>query len=722
MLRVRSHWFLALSVLMSTGGAAADTAKPLPIAAEDIGGVVNGAHGAEAGVWVIAETHDLQVAFRKIVVTDDKGQFLVPDLPKANYKVWVRGYGLVDSAPVTAVRGAKLALTAVAAPDARAAAQVYPPNYWLSLLQFPPRSAFPKSNPQAVATNLNPEASIVFQAQSQTELLYQSRVCFACHQVGDKATRELNPDMPKFDSTLAAWKHRVRIGQFGPYMQHSFVELFPPQFGYSMFADWTDRIAAGEVPPAPPRPQGIERNVVLTEWDWGSGPEAWMHDTITTDKRNPKVNANGPIYGATVGTGVLTVLDPNTNTVSYLKIPKRAYSEEEMRKGSIVATTDWEESPSWGHKPTWIASNHPHNVMFDQDGLLWVTTRIRPDAANPAFCKEGSSNPYAKNFPLTESGRQVAVYDRATGKWTLIDTCFSTHHLQFAEDKNNTLYFSGDVNVVGWLDTSVFKKTGNEEAAQGWCPAYIDVDGDGKFDRKKDRLVETIAYGIQGNPVDDSVWFASPGLPGKIVRMERGANPPATCRTEVYEPPFANPKTAGTVVYGPKGLDFDRQGVVWVTLYSGQLASFDRRKCSVRSGPTATGQQCPEGWTLRQLPGPKLHGAPDGESADFSYYNHVDQFDTFGLGKNVPLALGSNSDSLLALERDTGKWHVFRVPYPLGFFGRGVDGRIDDPKLGWKGRGLWANSASVPVWHQEFRTDAKPYLVRFQLRPDPLAH
>src|SRR5438067_10559395 len=91
--------------------------------ADDVGGVVSGANGPEAGVWVIAETKDLPTKFVKIVVTDDRGRYLLPDLPKANYDVWVRGYGLVDSARVKAAPGKVVNLTATKAPNPRAAAQ-----------------------------------------------------------------------------------------------------------------------------------------------------------------------------------------------------------------------------------------------------------------------------------------------------------------------------------------------------------------------------------------------------------------------------------------------------------------------------------------------------------------------------------------------------------------------------------------------------------------------
>src|SRR5689334_1993499 len=96
---------------------------------DDIGGSVSSSKGPEAGVWVIAETHDLGTRYAKIVVTNDRGQYVLPDLPKANYDVWVRGYGLVDSPKIKSVPGKTLDLKAVIAPDAKAAAQYYPAGY-----------------------------------------------------------------------------------------------------------------------------------------------------------------------------------------------------------------------------------------------------------------------------------------------------------------------------------------------------------------------------------------------------------------------------------------------------------------------------------------------------------------------------------------------------------------------------------------------------------------
>src|SRR5436190_16810791 len=103
---------------------------------DDISGIVRSSKGPEAGVWVIAETKDLPTPYAKIVVTDDQGRFLLPDLPKAKYTLFVRGYGLVDSQRVGASPGAAISLTAVIAPNEHAAAQYYPAGYWLSMLRI----------------------------------------------------------------------------------------------------------------------------------------------------------------------------------------------------------------------------------------------------------------------------------------------------------------------------------------------------------------------------------------------------------------------------------------------------------------------------------------------------------------------------------------------------------------------------------------------------------
>ena len=133
-------------------------------------------------------------------------------------------------------------------------------------------------------------------------------------------------------------------------------------------------------------------------------------------------------------------------------------------------------------------------------------------------------------------------------------------------------------------------------------------------------------------------------------------------------------------------MDIDRNGVVWTPLASGHMASFDRSKCTgPLNGPTATGGHCPEGWTLYPEPAPQIKNLTESGSAESSYYTWVDQFNTLGLGENVPINTGNGSEGLLALK--DGEWVVLRVPYPLGFYTKWMDGRIDDPDAGWEGKG-----------------------------------
>jgi hypothetical protein len=149
---------------------------------------------------------------------------------------------------------------------------------------------------------------------------------------------------------------------------------------------------------------------------------------------------------------------------------------------------------------------------------------------------------------------------------------------------------------------------------------------------------------------------------------------------------------------------------------SGHLARFDRSACKQNWGP---GDQCPEGWTLWQTPGPNLKGIESSGSADFHYYTWVDQFDTLGMGRDTVFINGTNSDSLIAFRPDTEEFTVIRIPYPMVAFTRGVDGRIDDSAGGWKGRGLWFTNGLDPIMYSEV---PRTYVGHVQLRPSPLDH
>jgi hypothetical protein len=159
--------------------------------------------------------------------------------------------------------------------------------------------------------------------------------------------------------------------------------------------------------------------------------------------------------------------------------------------------------------------------------------------------------------------------------------------------------------------------------------------------------------------------------------------------------------------------------VVWASLASGHRASFDRRRCKgPLNGPSATGEHCPDGWSLHQYPGPGFEGLGE-NSAESSYYTWVDQHDTFGLGANVPVSTANLMGGLVALK--DGRMISLRVPYPMGFYAKGLYGRIDDPNAGWKGRGLWTTSGDRTPWLMEGGKGSRPRAVHLQIRPDPLA-
>jgi len=704
-------------------------AASVAIDGDDIGGVVTSSKGPEAGVWVIAETDDFKTKFRKIVVTNDKGQYVLPDMPKANYKIWVRGYGLVDSKPVQSGPGKNLPLTAVIAPTPQAAAQYYPPNYWLSMLEIPPKSAFPMKfgGNQVIETQANYFFGL-------------KRRCEVCHQMGNKPTREIESEIGSFPTVKEAWERKLLVGQGGRELHGGRAPLgLQNPIAMNLWTNWAERISKGEVPQAPPRPQGIERNVVLTMWDFGTRT-AFPHDVISTDRRRPTINANGRLYMVDWGEGSIDIVDPVENSEYMAKVPIRNPEWLKVLPSAEPVVPVEYPSPFWGKELTQVRYDNMNAGpgMMDTKGRTWFNIQTRIDV--PSFCLEGSKNKYAQYYPMKQTTPEAlrhdaagaAFYDPKTEKFTIVDICFGASHVAFGHDKDETLYFAArGLQGVGWINTRVWDETHDEEKSQGWCPAVIDYNGDGKIgpftrasepaDPALDRIVtdaET-AYTISTNPADNSIWYQINSVPSKLVRIDIGKNPPQSCMAEAYEPPFDPKDHNKQNTFVAEGLDIDTNGIVWVGLYSGQLASFDRRKCKVKNGPTATGQQCPEGWTLYPVSGPEFKGT--GVVADYFYNDWVDRYNTFGLGNNVPFLTGTGSDSLIAFVPESKKFVTLRVPYPMGFYTRSLDGRIDDPKAGWKGRGIYGAIETRVVWHVEGGWGVRPYVARFQLRPDPLA-
>ncbi len=700
MKRLSIFYLFAIVLGACSQESVAPVEQGIEIDGDDIAGVVASAVGPEAGVWVIAETADLDTRFVRIVVTDDEGRYLVPDLPDANYELWVRGYGLSDSEKTAASPGQNLDLTAMIAPDAASAAQVYPAAYWFAMMNLPTDEEVAELD-----GGLNIYLTWV-----------KNMGCVGCHQLGNEATRTIPESLAGIESSERAWARRISSGQAGGSMVRIAAQTLKG-LPIKYMAEWTDRIASGEIPAhQPERPSGVERNIVATIRDWSS-PQFYMHDLSGTDRRNPTVNAYGKLYGAPeLSTDEMPILDPVANVATVFDVPVRDEDTPTTNSAPVVAS-----SPYWGDERIWDSKANAHNPMLDQEGREWMTARIR-GPENPDFCKQGSEHPSAMLYPKDRASRQLSVLDPLTNGYLFIDTCFSTHHLQFAYDDNNTLWTSGGGDVVGWLDTNKFFETGDAAASQGWAPLILDTNGNGEQDAwtepgdemnpELDMRVANGFYAVMPEPRGDAIWGSNAfRYPGSITRLVPGDNPPQSALAEVYYPPLPG--------FGIRGADIDKNGVVWTSLGSGHLGEFDRRKCKgPLNGPAATGNHCPEGWTLHDLPGPGFADLPE-FSVESSYFTWVDQHNSLGLGEDVPIATGNLFDGVHALVDD--KFVTLRIPYPMGFYTKGFEGRIDDPEAGWKGRGIWVPEGGRTPWLKEDGKGSKPIVVHFQVRPHPLA-
>ncbi|MSO30148.1 MAG: hypothetical protein EXQ48_04280 [Acidobacteria bacterium] len=254
---------------------------------------------------------------------------------------------------------------------------------------------------------------------------------------------------------------------------------------------------------------------------------------------------------------VIAVLAPRENATTQIKVPSSA---------PLVAA-DTPPSPYWGFEKIWQRASDPRSVTMDSQGRVWVTARIRAPQQQPAFCKDGALNKFAKYYPLPgPSGRQIELYDPKTKQFAAIDTCFAADHNHL--DEKGSLVF-GQNSAIGWVDTAAYDKTHDAAASQGWCPAVLDTNGDGTItewtepnqpiDPKKDHRIQFGCYSAAISELDGSVWCSGIGRRDKtLVRIDRGANPPQSCRAEVFVPPaekMALPGSGGVVV--------DNSGVVW---------------------------------------------------------------------------------------------------------------------------------------------------------------
>ena len=382
--------------------------------------------------------------YRKIVVTDDQGRFLVPDLPDASYELWVRGYGLKDSARVKAARGERVRLQVANAPSPQEAASIYPASYWTSLIHPPSKDQLPK------------------EYSSQEHWLAALRGgCNQCHQLGMTATRRY-PNPGDWDAIV-----QRNTGMNGA------ADRLGRQLLETTLADWATRIKAGRSAARAAASAGIERNFVVSQWDWGA-PESFIHDVTSTDKRNPTLYPNGRVYGADrTGGGRLWVLDPVKNTVEGIQVQPR------NPKG-YTTKGDYYHGPETPEE--WMAS--PHNPMLDEHGRVWLTEPIRPVGAanNPKWSAStiatDTNDPAEHRRGLQDAAfTQPSACSSASSTRRRASSSASTrpttpHHLQF--DWQGRIWTDGD--VLGMLDTTKLDPNnpeGTEAAAQ---KAWMRID------------------------------------------------------------------------------------------------------------------------------------------------------------------------------------------------------------------------------------------------------
>ena len=666
--------------------------------ADDIAGIVTSAAGPEAGVWVIAETGDLPTRFAKIVVTDDQGRYLVPDLPAANYKVWVRGYGLADSAQGGGRARQGAGLTATAAPDAATAAKVYPAAYWYAMLKLPTEA----------------EVAQLRGGRNEYLMWMKNMGCVGCHQLGNLATRTLPPSLGKFNS-LARCLGAPHLNRARPA-----ATWCGPRWARwaacrsSISSEWTDRIARGELPAQQPqRPQGIERNVVATVRDWSSD-KPYMHDLSGTDRRNPTVNGYGPLYGAPeLSTDEFPILDPRRNTATTFHAPVRDADTPTTHDDPVVAP-----SPYWGdeahlgqqgerpqsdarcHGPRLVHGAHPRRR---QSRVLQARLRSsvgegvsrRALRAPARGVRSGHEEVHVRRHllrhasPAVRRGRERHAVDqrrRPGGRLA-----------RYEEVRRH-----GRCGRVAGLVAARARHQRQRPARRGGSSP------DQPADAKLDTRIAAGFYAVMPNPADGSVWGSVAfQYPGAILRFD-----PQTQLTEIYTPPLPG--------FGVRGADIDSQrrrvGI------AGQRAP--RR---VRSAQVQGAAERPDGHR-RSLPGrldaARAARARASRSCRSSASNRATtpgwtSTTRWASGKDVPIATGNLFDGVHALVGD--EIVTLRIPYPLGFYMKGVEGRIDDPNAGWKGRGLWVPSGDRTPWLKEGGKGTKPLVVHFQMRPDPLA-
>jgi len=297
----------------------------------------------------------------------------------------------------------------------------------------------------------------------------------------------------------------------------------------------------------------------------------------------------------------------------------------------------------------------------------------------------------------------------------------------FAEDANNTAWTSGGGQVVGWLNTKKFLETGDEVASQGWTALILDTNGNGRrddyvepnepLDPTKDKRINAPFYSVSPAP-DGSVWGSVLSYPGAIVRLNPGRNPP--------RPRSPNITNCRSTIAASRSRGFRRaDGHRSRRRRMGRARK--RTPGEFRSAQSERPAQRPD----RDRPA-RARGLDVLYRAVAATAGREDRRQRRGqllhVGRSVRHLWSREKHAHQHRQRirrsarvEGRQWVILRVPYPLGFYAKWMDGRIDDPKAGWKGRGLWACVSTRAPFHMETGKGTTSKVMHFQLRPDPLA-
>ena len=346
---------------------------------------------------------------------------------------------------------------------------------------------------------------------------------------------------------------------------------------------------------------------------------------------------------------------------------------ESLGPGMPARYKPLQPSAYWGDRQLWDTRANNHNAMFDAKGRLWLAATVRGQD-NPAWCKKGSDNPYAKVFPLEKSQRQVAMLDPKTMKYTFVDTCFATHHPQFGYDADNTLWFSGTGPVRGLGRHQSVRR--NRRRAEGAGLGAVGArhqwqrqarrlsPSRANAGRSRTRITRITAgsgpYSVMPNPKDGSIWYA----------IGTFAGPPGFLRFDPED------EAVGGLLHSEAGLRHPRRRHRWQWRAVGlrlerpshelRPQQVQRSAQRVRPRPVITVPKVGHSTNIR---GPASTAFPN-TSAEASYYTWVDQHNTLGLGENVPISTANLNDGFVALK--DGQMMIAAHPLPDGLLRQGA--------------------------------------------------